>query len=229
MSSRWSGICFLSARTLPVVSARRRCYGPDSASALLPGRVRRRLRAAGRVALPTARLSPGAGLAGAVADLMGADDVGVARVGWQRRLRPAGWLGPLLGDADLPHRWPPSGVVLPPWSGSSQAHRDQAHAQVAYLDQDPVQRWLVGHRPGDDRFSSLAADLEALEPAGPAFAEDPFDTDLVMGQQPRAAHAGPSACGPVGDRPGLTALIPCPFTCASVPARYEAPPGPRVT
>jgi hypothetical protein len=53
------------------------------------------------------------------------------------------------------------------------SYRDQAHAQVAYLDQDRVQRWLVGHRPGDDRFSSLAADLRALEPAGPAFAEDP--------------------------------------------------------
>lgn len=196
MSSRWFGICVLSASTSPVVSARQRCYGPDSTSVLLPGRVRRAGGGcgAGRAAGGRGPARSGRGLAGAAGDLMGANNIGVARVGWQRRLRPSGGSRRAcrrgFASSVASFRGCPSGFA---WV--QPAYRDQAHAQVAYLDQDPVQRWLVCHRPGDDRFPGLAADLEALKPTGPALAEDPLNADLVMGRRPRAAHAGPPAGG----------------------------------
>jgi hypothetical protein len=69
---------------------------------------------------------------------------------------------------------------LPGVTGIRPAHRDQVHAEVAYLDQDPVQGGLIGQRARNHCLGVLGADLEALEPGGPAFAQDALDPDLVM-------------------------------------------------
>jgi hypothetical protein len=53
------------------------------------------------------------------------------------------------------------------------AHRDQAEPEVTYLCQHPVQRWLIGQRPGNDRLLAVGRDLEALEPGRPALVKGP--------------------------------------------------------
>ena len=145
---------------------------------------------------------------------MGVHDVGVSRVGWQRRLLLAGRAGAAPSMADLPHLGLPflsgraggaddvraeagshGGLACSAWSGSSQAHRDQAHPEVAYLDQHSVQRWLIGQRPGDDGLAALAGDLETLEAGCPALVEDSLDADLVARWRLRAAHARPPPDG----------------------------------
>src|ERR1700733_13825023 len=43
-----------------------------------------------------------------------------------------------------------------------------------------MQGGLIGQRSGDHRLRLLAADLEAVEPGGPALPEDALDPDLVV-------------------------------------------------
>src|SRR5438046_2851629 len=106
-----------------------------------------RPRAAGQVALPAAWRGPGAGMAGAAGDLMGADDVRVARVGRQRRLRPAGGPGAALGDAGLPHRWLPSEVVVPASPGSSRRTEIRHMPRSRILTRTPCSAGWSATRP----------------------------------------------------------------------------------
>ena len=61
--------------------------------------------------------------------------------------------------------------------------RQQRQAEVANLGEQAVQGRLVGDRPGDQGLAGrIAADLEAVEPAGPVTVEVAVHTELVVGR-----------------------------------------------
>src|SRR5215472_3410889 len=105
-------------------------------------------------------------------------------------------------------------------------YRDQAQPEVADLDQQSVQRRLIGQLARNDRLGAIAADLEAAEPVRPPVIEDAIDTDLVVGTTLQAAHARSPLRQGASARPGpgkefstMTTKSACPVSMS--PASRE--------
>jgi hypothetical protein len=77
--------------------------------------------------------------------------------------------------------------------------RDQGQAQVAYFQEQAMQRRLVGYRAVDDGGPVAAVDEgQPVEPGGPPGIEAPLDADLVpprvlMAAGRYRAHGAPLA------------------------------------
>ena len=96
------GLCRWHGSSAPVACACR-----VSRATEFPGITRHRLPGSAWAGRAGPAAHGGAGAAGAASDLMGVHDVGVSRVGGQRRLLLAGRSGAAPGAADLPHLRPP--------------------------------------------------------------------------------------------------------------------------
>src|SRR5262249_44502054 len=92
---------------------------------------------------------------------------------------------------------------ISPAGGIEPANRDQGESKVADLDQQPVERGLVGEHAEDDRLLPLALDLQAIEPGGPPAVQDARDADLIPRRPAAGSHLIPRellVLKPVGRR-----------------------------